>query len=401
MDLFVYLDNKYIGILSIEFVKGKEITSFCYDDNYLSSIKGATTLFDPEISPFKGRQYSYKNIFGFVSDTLPDRFGRVLINKQEEELAKKENRLPRKLNELDYLVRVNDITRSGAIRFKVDKTGEYINDAKDAVPLYIYLRDIEQASIEFEKNGTLENKKYQRLLLPGSSLGGARPKANIYYNDELWIAKFPSSSDTYDVEAWEKVMFDLMSLVNINVTDNRIEKLSPYGSTFLLKRFDRDGKRRVHYASFITMLNVEDGNRDVSYVDIADFIRTQCIDVETNLNELYKRIVFNYIVNNTDNHLRNIGLLLTEKGWTLSPNFDVNPSFYIADYALPIVNGKYHIEYDDLIENAKYFLLEKEKAQTIIKDMKITIIDNIEKLAFKYGIEKNSVSAILSIIKNK
>lgn len=208
--------------------------------------------------PYSGRQYpTGKNIFGLFADASPDRWGRVLMNKRERILAEKEGRKPSKLYDSDYLLGVYDETRMGGIRFKVNPEGPFLSDDKEtAATPWATLRTLEEASRNFENDETgLTEKWLNQLIKPGSSLGGARPKATVVdTKDQLWIAKFPSKNDENDTGAWEIVAHDLAALCGLNVPEAKLEKFSPLGSTFLIKRFDRLGSKRVHFASAMTLL---------------------------------------------------------------------------------------------------------------------------------------------------
>ena len=215
-------------------------------------------MLDPDLALYKGRQYPInKNTFGIFADSSPDRWGRVLMQRREKFLADKEGRKPRKLLDSDYLLGVYDETRMGAIRFRLDDDGPFLSDDKEAAaPPWATLRSLEEASRQFEKDeNTLEEKWLRQLIRPGSSLGGARPKATVQAVDgSLWIAKFPSKHDDNNTGAWEKVTHDLARMCGLDVPESRLETFSKLGSTFLVKRFDRDGERRIHFASAMTML---------------------------------------------------------------------------------------------------------------------------------------------------
>ena len=392
----VLLFDNTVGYLYVD----KDVFSFEYDNKWLET--NSIFDFDPNIYPYKGRQYPENDIFGFIKDSLPDRFGRLLLDEEEKRKASEENRLPRKLTELDYLLKINDLTRVGAFQFK-DEKGNLCSLEDDAVPPYIYLRDIESASIDFEKNGSFDKETYRRLLLPGSSLGGARPKANIYFNDELWIAKFPSINDGYDLEAWEKIATDLARLCEIEVCDTKLEKYSELGSTLLIKRFDRDGGKRIHYSSFLNMLSVEDGeNSNYSYLDLVGFVRATFGSaqlVEDSLLELYKRTVFNYLINNTDNHLRNNGLLYKNGMWTLSPMFDINPTFFTSSFALNATQDGY--SKDIIIDSARYYLIDKETAEEIYKKFYNTIKNNLRSINQKYKVRQKEIEILDNILDSR
>ena len=278
--IFVYDDFStdqpiLMGSLYVNVIKGGETYSFEYDKDWLKKTGLALTL-DPEIMPYSGRQYpTRKNIFGLFADASPDRWGRVLMNKRERILAEKEGRKPSKLYDSDYLLGVYDETRMGGIRFKANPEGPFLSDDKEtAAPPWATLRTLEEASRNFENDETgLTERWLNQLIKPGSSLGGARPKATVVdTKDQLWIAKFPSKNDENDTGAWEMVAHDLAALCGLNVPEAKLEKFSPLGSTFLIKRFDRLGSKRVHFASAMTLLGKTDGASAAdgsSYLDIA------------------------------------------------------------------------------------------------------------------------------------
>ena len=401
--LYLYINHhELVGTIYCDIVSNKEVFSFEYDSNFLRSKRAFE--FDPSIFPYEGRQYSSDNEFGFIQDLIPDRFGKMLLDDRENKQAKKENRLPKKLSTYDYLVAVNDLSRLGAFRLKEDIDGEFVNSDKElAIPPYIYLRDIEEASHSFEENGEFDKEVYQKLLLPGSSLGGARPKANVYYDDELWIAKFPSINDKYDVEAWELTMLDLARECGINVSDFKYEKYSDRGATLLTKRFDRDKNKRIHYASFMTFLDAKDGESgDYSYLDLVAIIKGKCNDTDSLLNELYRRIIFTYLINNTDNHLRNHGLLLKDdRFWTLAPMFDVNPTFYISSFGLSLIDNDTIYSKDTIVSIAKYFNISKEKAIGIYSDIYSIIVNKIGSVSRQYGVKEKELNQLKMIIDSR
>ncbi|MBE6650096.1 MAG: type II toxin-antitoxin system HipA family toxin, partial [Ruminococcaceae bacterium] len=271
-------ESNLMGRLYVGEGKGSDSFSFEFDANWLVQYD-RSCIIDPELQFYSGRQYPVnKSIFGIFADSSPDRWGRVLMQRRERIYADKEGRKPRKLTDGDYLLGVYDETRMGAIRFKEDENGAFLSDDKEtAAPPWATLRTLEEASRNFENEENLLNEKWlNQLLKPGSSLGGARPKATIQdTNGELWIAKFPSKNDEFNTGAWEKVAHDLAKLCSLNVPESKLETFSKLGSTFIVKRFDRDGDKRIHFASAMTMLGKTDGassSDGSSYLDIAGFI---------------------------------------------------------------------------------------------------------------------------------
>lgn len=386
-----------LGKLNVGLIKGSESYSFEYDKEWLSKNKLQFNL-DPELLSFPGRQFpTGKNIFGIFADASPDRWGRVLMNKKERLLAERENRKPAKLHDSDYLLGVYDETRMGGIRFKLEVDGPYLSDDKEtAAPPWASLRSLEEASRNFEKdeNGVTD-KWLNQLIRPGSSLGGARPKATVMDpKGQLWIAKFPSKNDDSDTGAWEKVVHDLAGMCGLNVPEAKVEKFSKLGSTFLIKRFDRDGEKRIHFASAMTLLGKMDGASaadGTSYLDIAGFIKAYGANPKADLIELWKRILFNMAVTNTDDHLRNHAFVFTTKGWILSPLYDVNPVPYGDELSLLVNDEDNRISIDLAVQTAPHFGISEKDAWNYVNDILTTIRDNWEKLAKEYGLSRGQI----------
>lgn len=400
--IFVYDDFSFdhpifMGSLYVNVTKGTETYSFEYDRDWLKRTGLALTL-DPELMLYAGRQYpSDKNIFGLFADASPDRWGRVLMNKRERILAEKEGRKPSKLYDSDYLLGVYDETRMGGIRFKSDPAGPFLSDDREtAAPPWATLRTLEEASRNFENDETgLSEKWLNQLIKPGSSLGGARPKATVVdTKDQLWIAKFPSKNDENDTGAWEMVVHDLAALCGLNVPDAKLEKFSPLGSTFLIKRFDRSGSKRIHFASAMTLLGKTDGASaadGASYLDIAAFIKSYGAQPKKDLVELWKRIVFNMAVTNTDDHLRNHAFILTDKGWILSPLYDVNPVPYGDELSLNVDEDDNSIRVELAVQTAVRFGISETDAEVYAEKILKTVKDNWEKTASGYGLSRKQM----------
>ena len=400
--IFVYDDFSMqnpilIGILYVNSLKGGESYSFEYDREWLKKTSLKITL-DPELMPYSGRQYPFgKTIFGLFSDSSPDRWGRVLMNKRERILAGKEGRKPAKLYDSDYLLGVYDETRLGGIRFKTEPNGTFLSDDKEtAAPPWTSLRTLEEASRNFENEDTALSEKWlNQLIRPGSSLGGARPKATVMDpKEQLWIAKFPSKNDENDSGAWEMVTHDLAELCGLHVPEAKLEKFSNLGSTYLVKRFDRILNKRVHFASAMTLLGKTDGAsaaEGTSYLDIAAFIKSYGAQPKRDLIELWKRIVFNMAVSNTDDHLRNHAFIFTENGWRLSPLYDVNPVPYGDELSLNVDEADNSINIDLAIETAVRFGISRTDATNDAKDILMIVKENWEKLATAYGLSRRLI----------
>lgn len=401
-NIFVYDDFSsdhptIMGNLYVAVIKGGESYSFEYDRDWLKKI-GLKFSLDPELMPYAGRQYPFgKNIFGLLSDASPDRWGRVLMNKRERILADKEGRKPSKLYDSDYLLGVYDETRMGGIRFKSDPEGSFLSDDKEtAAPPWATLRTLEEASRKFENDESgLSEKWLNQLIKPGSSLGGARPKATVVdTNEQLWIAKFPSKNDENDTGAWEMVAHDLAELCGLNVPKAKLEKFSHLGSTYLVKRFDRMQNKRIHFASAMTLLGKTDGASaadGTGYLDMAAFIKSNGTKPKEDLLELWKRIVFNMAITNTDDHLRNHAFLLTKNGWILSPLYDVNPVPYGDELSLNVNEENNSISIDLAVKTAVRFGIAEAEAEAYAKDILKTVRGNWEKIALRYGLTRRQI----------
>lgn len=384
-----------LGTLFVDHVRGKESYSFEYEADWLKKSKYAISL-DPDLQMFAGRQYPLgdKDVFGIFADSSPDRWGRVLMTRRERIIADQEDRKPRKLLNSDFLLGVYDETRMGAIRFKTDKDGPFLsNDDKTPTPPWTSLRTLEEAARQFENDESgLEQQWVKQLIKPGSSLGGARPKATVRDTEgNLWIAKFPSKHDEFNVGAWEKVVHDLAKMCGLNVPESKLTNFSKYGSTFLVKRFDRDGDRRIHFASAMTMLGKQDGASaadGTSYLDIVSFIKSNGAQPKKDLVELWKRIVFSMAVSNTDDHLRNHGFILTKNGWCLSPMYDVNPIPEGYELSLCVNEDDPTISIELSVDTASYFDISKKDAETMAKEIVLTVRNNWEKVAEKCGFSR-------------
>lgn len=389
--------DNLMGRIFVQDGRGSENISFEFDELWLSK-NNLNLMIDPDLQLYQGRQYPInKAIFGIFADSSPDRWGRVLMQRRERIYAGQEGRKPKKLTDTDYLLGVYDETRMGAIRLKVDKDGDFVsNDKETAAPPWATLRTLEEASRNFEnEENLLEQKWLNQLIKPGSSLGGARPKATIQDTDgQLWIAKFPSRNDEYNAGAWEKVAHDLAKICGLNVPQSKLETFSKLGSTFLVKRFDRNGSKRIHFASAMTMLGKTDGASSadgVSYLDIVSFLKSYGYQPKIDLKELWMRIVFSMAVSNTDDHLRNHGFLLSHKGWELSPMYDVNPTPYGDELSLNINAEDNSISIELAIESAHYFGISQEEAKILSGTIIDTVKDNWEKLATKYGLGRSEI----------
>jgi len=380
-----------LGVLHAEPIRGKEVFSFEFDNDWLKS--PLCRLIDPDLQLYRGHQYldEQKSNFGVFMDSAPDRWGRVLLDRRETITAQEENRPPCLLMESDYLAGVFDESRMGALRIQTMEKGPYVDyDPELAAPPFSQIRDLEYASLQLEKDDHTQSSRWLKMLLaPGSSLGGARPKANVRDNHgALWIAKFPSRNDRCDVGAWEAVCMTLAKQCGIRVPDFEVRQFNSHYHTFLSRRFDRkDATHRIHFSSAMTMLGYSDGAEHVSYLELADWITRNCCHVEENLHELFRRMVFNIIVSNTDDHLRNHGFLLTKEGWQLSPAYDINPDEYGDSLSLNITETDNRLNIDLAREVAPYFSLTIAQADEIILHTR-TICAHFREIASRYHISR-------------
>ena len=403
-DILVFADwegmeaPQFVGTLFSTYARGKEIFSFEYDPQWLQS--SFVQEIDPELGLYPGIQYlrDEKTNFGVFLDSSPDRWGRTLMDRRESILARMEKRPYRNLNESDYLLGVFDEQRMGALRFKETATGSFINDNSSfATPPWTSIRELEQASYQFEsdliENDTEMLKWLHMLLAPGSSLGGARPKAGVRNVDgALWIAKFPSRNDKYDVGAWEMTVHELAQMAGLNVAKAMAKPFYGKHHTFLTERFDRTATgQRLHFASAMTLLGYTDGvsfQDGASYLEIAEFIIKDGANVNRDLEELFRRIIFFICVSNTDDHLRNHGFLLTQEGWTLAPAYDMNPNPKGAGLKLNISTHDNSLDLDVAREAAPFFRLTQGQTNDMIQHT-ASIVSKWKQHAAKYKISRN------------
>ena len=410
IDILVYADwleisrPKLIGVLAAHQGKGRKTFSFSYDEKWLETEK--QFLFDPDITWNKGQQFPIgKSNFGVFNDAMPDTWGRTLMKRREAQLAKEENRTAKNLHDLDFLLGVNDESRMGGLRFKLQEKESFLNNDKARpTPPWSSVRELQHgiSLIESNKDNKEVRKWLSILLAPGSSLGGARPKANIMdEKGNLWIAKFPTKEDTSDKGAWEFLAYKLAIRAGIEMAECKIEKISGKHHTFFTKRFDRIKNKRIHFASAMTMTaNNEDTIKesDPSYLDIAEFIQFNESNNKQELHQLWRRMVFNIAISNTDDHLRNHGFILNKNGWKLSPAYDINPSIDKDGLSLNIDANNNSLDFDLAKSVGEYFQLKEKQMDDILKEIKAAI-KNWKTEATKFGISKTEIALMSSAFK--
>ena len=380
---FDWLDKpELVGELCYEKLRGSESYAFRFDDNWLKFHAGIKLSED--INNYPGLQYTQpgNDIFGCFSDALPDRWGRTLLKRREQIQASEEKRAVRNLSSFDYLMGIDDFSRMGGFRLKRELDGDIINVSPSLkIPPLTELRQLVLASQEVEKseeNDVLPEKKWiAQLIQPGTSLGGARPKAGVLDDSgNLCIAKFPSRKDDYDTGLWEHFSHLLARKAGINAAQTKV--LGGLGKyhTLLSKRFDRtDEGKRIHFASSMSLIGLRDGDNaqgGYGYLNIVDFILQSCCDVEKNLQELYRRVAFNICIGNSDDHFRNHGFLLTPRGWTLSPAYDMNPT--LNEYQSLLINESSNkADIRTLLESCESYMIKKEVAENIIRQVQAAV----------------------------
>ncbi|MDO5132122.1 MAG: HipA domain-containing protein [Eubacteriales bacterium] len=384
-------DSPVIGTCFIDRARGAEVISFEYSRKWVAA--HPNLAIDPDLLPMPGRQYPPKGkpCFGFLSDASPYRWGRRLLERREAIDARREGRPPRKLMESDFLLGVHDGGRMGGIRFRDDE-GTFLSDRESlAAPPIARLRELQNAVFSLETNDGDEERWIRALVEPGSSLGGARPKANVAALDgNLWIAKFPSRHDEWNIGAWEMVAHDLAALCGIRVPEASLSRFSEVGDTFLVRRFDRTGSARLHFASAMNLLGETDGSSSChSYLDLVEILESFGADAEADIRELYRRMVLSICISNTDDHLRNHGFLLSGEHWKLSPAYDVNP---VPDQTWLSLAVNFDDPSRDLrlaLEVADYFRMQTGEAIETISVIQNTVRKKWPHLADRYGIAKN------------
>jgi serine/threonine-protein kinase HipA len=327
--LFVYIDLDsrlhLVGQLWARHNRGRESATFEYDPAWLEN--PLRFPLEPALALGTGPQHTAadRSLFGAIGDSAPDRWGRVLIQRAERRQARQEKRTPRTLGEIDYLLGVGDAARQGALRFAKQEGGPFLATGDDRqIPPLVRLPRLLQAAMRVSADDETDDD-LQLLLAPGSSLGGARPKASVMDQDgHLAIAKFPQHNDEIRVPLWEALALKLAAGAGISTPEWRFETIARR-PVLIVRRFDRRDGNRIPFLSAMSMLNTTD-NQEHSYMEIADALRQYGAHPEEDCAQLWRRIVFNVLISNTDDHLRNHAFLYTaRRGWRLSPAYDLNP----------------------------------------------------------------------------
>jgi serine/threonine-protein kinase HipA len=398
-----------LGTLRARRGAGREVFEFEFDRPALDDRACTNLQLDPRLGLFAGRQHPQQGsvTFGVFADASPDRWGRLLMRRRLERAQRAGTTAAAvRLVESDYLLGVHDGFRVGALRFRLDDAGDFLDNQHDlAAPPFVQLRELEAASLALERdedNTAAEGDQWLRMLIaPGGSLGGARPKASVVDPDgHLWIAKFPSVRDEHDMGAWEMVVHTLARGCGLQVPDSLVRRFANPQNTFLVKRFDRTGSgRRLHFASAMTLTGRQDGDdasTGASYLEIARILIDHGAQTDIDLQELWSRIVFNLLVSNTDDHLRNHGFILVpRKGWRLSPAFDMNPVPHAQGLKLNISQTDNALDLDLALAVATYFRLSVHDAEAII-DRNMAVVRQWRTIAAQLAIPTREQDAMAS-----
>jgi serine/threonine-protein kinase HipA len=401
-EILVYVDlrgmPRLAGRLWTRLRKGKESATFEHDKTWLANPERFS--FDPllTLGPGPFHTTSDKSLFGALGDSAPDRWGRVLMRRAERRRAEQVGETPRTLQESDYLLMVNDEARQGALRFSDHEGAPFLaaQDAAKIPPLIDLPKLLSAAEHVAEDSDTGEDLRL--LLAPGSSLGGARPKASVRdKNGNLCIAKFPHKDDEINAVLWEAVALTLAEKAGIEVPIWCIETILGK-PVLLLRRFDRIKNTRISFLSAMSMLGAKD-NETRSYLEIADALSRYGAVPKDDQRALWRRIVFNIMIANTDDHLRNHAFLYGgPNGWRLSPAYDLNPvptdiKPRILSTAITEDDGSGSL--DLAMQVAAYFGLNTKEAEAVLDEVK-TAITTWRKIAAKLGISAREIDRMKS-----
>jgi serine/threonine-protein kinase HipA len=405
-DIEVYVDLSgetfLVGLARINRARGNETMVFEYDRTWLEStnrfaLEPGLPLMRGGFSPGPGH-----SLFGSIGDSAPDTWGRRLMQRAERRAAQKEGRQVRTLMETDYLLGVTDFSRLGALRFKKKAEDRYLAISPGGVPALLDLGRLLQSSDRILSDEETD-EDLQMIFAPGSSLGGARPKASILdRNGDLSIAKFPKESDDYSIETWEEIALRLASLSGIETPTHELVKVA--GRAIMLsKRFDRSGIYRIPFLSAMAMTATRDGQTG-SYPELVDALGVHGAQARLDSSQLYRRVVFNVMISNVDDHLRNHGFLWAGKaGWILSPAYDLNP--VPTDLKPRILSTNIDLDEAtcslDLLESAcGYFGLGLKEARMIIREV-AKVTKGWRAIAVEVGAKASEISRMASAFEHE
>lgn len=406
--VLVYVDLDGVphlaGRLWARFRKNKESASFEYDPAWLKN--PARFSLEPALALGPGAFHTGADtaMFGAIGDSAPDRWGRALMRRRARRQAEREGKPQHTLREIDYLLFVDDEARQGALRFAEQEGGPYLRPHDDAlrIPPLIELPRLLAASerVVDEKD---TDEDLQLLFGPGSSLGGARPKASVRLRDgKLAIAKFPRKDDETNTVAWEAVALALAASAGIAVPQHTLETVSDK-PVLIVTRFDRDGAARVPFLSAMSMLSAKD-NEQHSYLELVDVLRQHGAAPQEDLEALWRRIVFNVLISNTDDHLRNHAFIYAgQNGWRLSPAYDLNPvpvDIKPRVLSTAITEDDNTASLDHALEVAGYFELSDERAREVASDV-AGVVSRWRHVAEQHGLTEHEVDRMASAFEHQ
>lgn len=375
-------DDVLVGSLARAAGRGQEVIRFSYSPAWLASSNKRAFQIDPELPLTPGAHFPSggRSLPGIFRDTAPDRWGRVLMERREAMEARQEARAPRRLTEWDFLCGVSDQSRMGALRLWDAQRQVPVDDRDLSAPPATRLRELEAIVRELEADDAEDKPEYEQwlrqLVMPGSGLGGARPKASFVDDaGSLWLAKFPANDDRHDVGGWELLAHDLAGRAGIDVPEAQQLRFANPHHTFCVKRFDRmDGSRRL-YCSAMTLLQRNDGDAG-SYLEIAQALQDHGDKdrITPDLAQLYRRVAFSIVIGNRDDHFRNHGFLRAATGWSLAPAFDINPNPDKADHALAVDEADASPSMATLRATAPYYQLRESQAAAIESEVRNAVV---------------------------
>lgn len=400
-DVEVHVNRGGLSILAgvAHFTRERQnvTTTFTYESSYLADRKNRQI--DPGLPLFSGNQY-VAGMPGAFGDSAPDRWGRNLLTRRERQLAAEEGRTARTFDAVDFVLGVNDETRQGALRFSMLGSTEMLSPRAD-VPRLVELPALLRASddVAADSDGA---EAYKILLAAGTaSLGGARPKASVRLaNGALAIAKFPHTQDEWDVMAWEALSLDVAERAGITVPHRELVKVGDR-HVLLLERFDRAGTNRIGYMSAMTMMEAHDGASG-DYIDLAETLADHSASLDDDRRELFDRAVLNVALHNTDDHLRNHGLVDSVGGWRLSPVFDVNPNPAMGETRATSIAGATSVddEWAGLVELASACGLSAGESRERIARV-VTAAESWPAVANRYKISASEQQKMAGVLDDR
>lgn len=374
-DFEVYIDlhgqSRLVGVARSNRVRGKEIIGFEYASTWFED--PACFAIEPSLGLTRGtfNPTAGQAIFGSIGDSAPDTWGRRLMQRAERRQAEREGRAVRTLPESAYLLGVADETRLGALRFRWEEDSTFQAPLGAGVPALVDLGDLLHITERILRDEETDDD-LRVIFAPGSSLGGARPKASVIdQHGHLSIAKFPKETDEYSIETWEEIAMRLAARAGIATPHHELIKVAGK-SVLLSRRFDRLGVERIPFLSAMAMMAAKDGERG-SYPEMVDVLSTHGAQARVDAHALYRRVAFNVLISNVDDHLRNHGFIWQGKaGWSLAPAYDLNP--VPTDLKARVLTTNIDLEEGtcsiDLLEaSSEYFGLSLALARRIIKEV--------------------------------